>query len=282
MAAAGDFISPNDADFIDEPINPVVFGIELSPQIIGAVIAILGLAGVGYLFVKLVQPVAATNATLRADIATKEGQLVSQAQELQNIAKLEADLEAAMQRRRNVYSLFASEKTMDTLLLDINQRIESSNASLGGVRSQVTSRGIPAILVDAQLRSFTPGEKTVVEDGSLGEGVNGKVRRETYSVEFSGDFAQTQSILRNLERLEPLLMVRDFKIQSGEVVLETVIGAGGQVVIQPKTPITTSFQIDALMPTADADVPPDVSAPVVEAAPVEGAAPAEGEAVESE
>ncbi len=282
MAAAGDFISPNDADFIDEPINPVVFGIELSPQIIGAVIAILGLAGVGYLFVKLVQPVAATNATLRADIATKEGQLVSQAQELQNIAKLEADLEAAMQRRRSVYSLFASEKTMDTLLLDINQRIESSNASLGGVRSQVTSRGIPAILVDAQLRSFTPGEKTVVEDGSLGEGVNGKVRRETYSVEFSGDFSQTQSILRNLERLEPLLMVRDFKIQSGEVVLETVIGAGGQVVIQPKTPITTSFQIDALMPTADADVPPDVSAPVVEAAPVEGVAPAEGEAVEGE
>ena len=55
MAAAGDFNPSNDADFIDEPINPVVFGIELSPQIIGAVIAILGLAGVGYLFVKLVQ-----------------------------------------------------------------------------------------------------------------------------------------------------------------------------------------------------------------------------------
>ncbi len=284
MVATGDFIPSNDADFIDEPLNPVVFGIELSPQILGAIIAILGLAGVGYLFVKLVQPVAATNATLRTDIATKEGQLLSQAQQLQNIAKLEAELDAAMQRRRQVYSLFANEKTMDTLLLDVNQRIESSNASLGGVRSQVISRGIPAILVDAQLRSFTPGEKAVVEDGSLGQGVNGKLRRETYSVEFSGDFAQTQSILRNLERLEPLLMVRDFKIQSGEVVPETVIGAGGQVVIQPKTPITTSFSIDALMPTADADVPPNISAPAESAAPAEGeaAAPAEGEAVEGE
>lgn len=269
MAVAGDFIPSEDADFIDEPINPVIFGIELSPQIIGALIAILGLAGVGYLFVKMVQPVAETNATLRSDIAAKEGQLVSQAQQLQDIAKLEAELEAAMQRRRNVYGLFANEETMDTLLLDINQRIESSNASLGGVRSQVTSRGIPAILVDAQLKSFTPGEKAVVEDSSLGDGVNGKLRRETYSVSFSGDFAQTQSILRNLERLEPLLMVRDFSIDSGAIVPETVIGAGGQVVIQPKTPITTSFQIDALMPTADADVPPDVSAPV-EAEAVEG------------
>lgn len=261
MTVAGDFAPPNDADFIDEPLNPVVFGIELSPQIIGALIAILGLAGVGYLFVKVVQPVAATNATLRSDIAAKEGQLASQAQQLQNIALIEAELEAAMQRRRSVYSLFANEETMDTLLLDINQRIESSNASLGGVRAQVTSRGIPAILVDAQLQSFTPGEKAVVADGSLGEGVNGKLRRETYSVRFSGDFAQTQSILRNLERLEPLLMVRDFRIESGEVVPETVIGANGQVVIQPKTPITTSFEIDALMPTADADVPPDVSVP---------------------
>ena len=142
----------------------------------------------------------------------------------------------------------------------------------------MTSRGIPAILVDAQLRSFTPGEKVVVEDGSLGEGVNGKLRKETYSVEFSGDFAQTQSILRNLERLEPLLMVRDFKIQSGEAVPETSSGQGGQVVIQPKTPITTSFSIDALMPTADADVPPDVSPPPEPVAPVEGeaAAPLKG------
>lgn len=261
MAAAGDFIPSDDADFIDEPLNPVVFGIELSPQIIGVLIALLGLAGVGYLLFKVVLPVSATNATLRSDIVAKEGQLASQAQQLQDIARIEAELEAAMQRRRNVYSLFANEETMDTLLLDINQRIESSNASLGGVRSQVISRGIPAILVDAQLKSFTPGEKNVVEDSSLGDGVNGKLRRETYSVEFSGDFAQTQSILRNLERLEPLLMVRNFRISSDDEVPETVIGASGQVVIQPKTPITTSFEIDALIPTADADVPPDVSAP---------------------
>ena len=160
---------------------------------------------------------------------------------------------------------------MDTLLLDINQRIESSNASLNGVRNQVRERGIPPILLEAQLQSFAPGEKVVVEDGSLGEGINGKLKKETYNVQFSGDYAQTQSILRNLERLEPLLLVRDFSVTSSGDIPETVIGASGQVVVQPKIQITTSFEIDALIPTSDADVPPEIApAAAEEETPAEG------------
>ena len=267
MAALGDFVSPDDADFLDEPANPVVFGVEFTPTISGILLALLCIGGAAFLFVKQVQPVIEQNATLRTEIATKESQLVSQAQQLEDIAKIEAELEAAMQRRRNVYTLFANEKTMDTLLLDINQRIESSNAALSGVKNQVRERGIPPIVLEAQLESFSPGEKTVVSDSSLGAEINGKLRREVYGIRFSGDYAQTQSILRNLERLEPLLMVRDFSITSGGTVEETIIGADGQVTRRPKAKLTTSFQIDALMPTADADVPPEVSAP---AAPAEG------------
>ena len=107
MAAVGDFLPPDD-DFIDEPINPVIFGIELSPTIIGELIAVVGLAGAGYLLVKMVQPVAERNTTLRTEISTKEGQLLSQKQQLEDIAKIEAELAVAMQRRRNVYSLFAN------------------------------------------------------------------------------------------------------------------------------------------------------------------------------
>ena len=263
MAAVGDFIPPDDAEFIDEPVNPVIFGIELSPTIIGALIALIGIGGAVYAFVKVVKPVQVRNNELKQEIVTKTSQLSSQQQQLQNVAEIEADLEDAMERRRSVYSLFANEKTMDTLLLDVNQRIESTNASLSGVRNQVYSRGIPPILVEAQLRKFTPGDKAVVEDGSLGDQVNGKLKREVYSVEFSGDYAQTQSILRNLERLEPLLLVRGFSLNSGSVVEETVIGDSGQVVARPKTPITTSFDIEALMPTSDADVPPEIAPPPV-------------------
>lgn len=264
MAAVGDFIPPNDAEFLDEPTNPVVFGIELTPLILGVLIALVGLGGSVYGFIKLVQPVAEQNATLRQDINTKQGQLASQAQQLEDIAAIEAELEAAMQRRRNVYSLFANEETMDTLLLDINQRIEGSNASLSGIRAQVFERGIPPLLVEAKLEKFSPGDKGTIGDGSLGEQINGKLKRESYEVSFTGDFAQTQTVLRNLERLEPLLMVSDFQMNSAAPVEETVIGDSGLVIAQPKIPITTSFQIDALIPTADADVPPDVSAPPAE------------------
>ena len=261
MAAVGDFIPPDEADFLDEPANPVVFGIELTPLIIGIFLALIGLGGAVYGFIKLVQPVADTNTTLRQDIVTKEGQLSSQAQQLEDIVKIEAELEAAMQRRKNVYSLFANEGTMDTLLLDINQRIEGSNASLSGIRAQVFERGIPPLLVEAQLKEFAPGDKETVEDGSLGPEIDGKLKRERYSVSFTGDFAQTQSILRNLERLEPLLLVSEFEMDSDSPVAETVIGDDGLVVAKPKIPITTSFQLDALIPTADADVPPEIAPP---------------------
>lgn len=260
MTALGDF-SPDEADFIDEPTNPVVFGLEITPTMIGVLIALVGIGGAGYLYREKVMPVAEGNATLRTEIATKEDQLLSQAQALEDIAKIEAELAVAMQKRRNVYSLFANEDTMDTLLLDINQRIESSNATLNGIRNQVRARGIPPILLEAQLKSFTPGEKAVIADSSLGEGVNGKLKRENYSINFSADYAQTQSILRNLERLEPLLMVQNFSISSGQAVEETVIGSDGQVVSRPKARLETSFQIDALIPTADADVPPEVAPP---------------------
>lgn len=271
MAALGDFVPPEDGDYLDEPMNPVVFGVEFTPTIIGVLLALVGIGGAVYLFVKMVQPVSVQNNTLRTEIATKEGDLVSQAAQLENVAKLEAELEVAMQRRRNIYGLFANEETMDTLLLDINQRIDSTNAALAGVKNQVRSRGLPPLLLEAQLQSFVPGEKVVIEDSSLGADINGKLRREVYSIKFSGDYAQTQTILRNLERLEPLLMVRDFSINAGQEVAETVIGPTGEVIIVPKARLDTSFEIDALMPTADADVPPEVTLPAAEEeAPAEG------------
>ncbi|MEL7225499.1 MAG: hypothetical protein AAGL17_11720, partial [Cyanobacteria bacterium J06576_12] len=105
MAALGDFVPPEDADYLDEPMNPVVFGVEFTPTIIGILLALAGIGGAAYLFIKMVQPVAVQNDTLRTEISTKENDLISQAAQLQDIAKLEAELEVAMQRRRNIYGL---------------------------------------------------------------------------------------------------------------------------------------------------------------------------------
>jgi type IV pilus assembly protein PilO len=268
---AGDFIPAGNGNF-EEPVYPTVFGIELTPKVLGIVAALAGVGLSFFLFNKFAQPVRVTNQALKADIETKEAQLANQQQELEAIAKIEAELAQAMQQRRNVYSLFADPSSMDTLLLDLNQRIKNSNASLNSLRQQVQARGIPPILVEAKLRQFNPAGETVVTDGSLGDAVNNKLKKQTYSVQFSGDFAQTQAILRNIERLEPLLLISGFQMGAGEAVTETVIGANGQVVGQPKQSLNTTFQIDALIPTGDPNQPPAV-APAT-SAPVEGA-PAE-------
>ncbi|MEO0868228.1 MAG: hypothetical protein AAFY17_07220, partial [Cyanobacteria bacterium J06642_11] len=240
MTLSGDFI-PAEDDLYDEPSNPVVFGIELTPKVLGIIAAIAGVGLAIFLFQRFVQPVRLSNQELQADIDAKEQQLATQQQRLQEIAKLEEERDAALVQRRNVYSLFANEESMDTLLLDINQRIKNSNASIGAARNQVQARGIPPILVEAQLDSFVPSGEVVIDDGSLGEEVNGKLKRQTYNVQFSGDFAQTQSILGNVERLEPLLLMRDFSLGAGETVTETVLNAQGQVVGQPKQRINSTF-----------------------------------------
>ncbi|MBX2863984.1 MAG: hypothetical protein KTR27_10535 [Leptolyngbyaceae cyanobacterium MAG.088] len=260
MTLSGDFI-PAEDDLYDEPTNPVIFGIELTPKILGVLAALVGIGLAAYLFQRFARPVRQTNKELRDDITLKEEQLVNQEQELEEIAKLEEDRDAALAQRRNVYSLFADESSMDTLLLDLNQRIKNSNATIAERRNQIKSRGIPPILVEAQLNSFVPSGEAVVEDSSLGADVAGLLKRQTYSVEFEGEFAQTQAVLANVERLEPLLLLRDFSLSSAETVNETVLNAQGQVVPQPKERIRSKFELDALIPTGDPSVPPEIAPP---------------------
>ena len=270
MTLSGDFI-PAEDDLYDEPINPVVFGIELTPKILGILAALAGIGLAIFLFQRFVQPVRQSNQELRATIAEKEQQLATQAERLEEIARLEEARDVALVQRRNVYSLFADESSMDTLLLDINQRIKNSNAPIAAARNQVQARGIPPILVEAQLQSFVPSGESVIEDGSLGPDVDGKLKRQTYSVQFSGDFAQTQAILGNVERLEPLLLLRNFSLSAGAAVTETVLNNQGQVVGRPKQEINSTFEIDALIPTGDPNAPPEIAPPP----PPEGEVPEE-------
>ncbi|MEM9808492.1 MAG: hypothetical protein AAF959_24795 [Cyanobacteria bacterium P01_D01_bin.56] len=260
MTLSGDFI-PAEDDLYDEPSNPVVFGIELTPKVLGILAALAGIGLAIFLFQRFVQPVRQSNQELKTIIAEKEQQLETQAERLEEIAKLEEERDVALTQRRNVYSLFADESSMDTLLLDINQRIKNSNASIGSARNQIQARGIPPILVEAKLNSFIPNGEVVIEDSSLGEEVNGKLKRQTYDVQFSGDFAQTQSILGNIERLEPLLLMRDFSLGAQETVTETILNAQGQVVGLPKQRIRSTFAIDALIPTGDPNAPPEIAPP---------------------
>ena len=212
---------------------PVVFGITFTPKISGILIGVLGLAGAGYMFLNIVKPAwdsfvekQGTKAQLETEIQGKEARLKS-------IDELNDKLANAKKQQSEVWAVFANEKTLDTLLIDLNRLVEAGNAQLG------------RNAVKAKLKKFTPSSEGArpVTDGSLGPEVNGKLKRSSTQITISGTYEQTQSILRNIERLQPLLIVKDYQ---SDLVRENFQED------EPRrtgpTPINTTFKLEALVP----------------------------------
>ena len=118
-------------------------------------------------------------------------------------------------------------------MIDLNRLVEAGNAQLG------------RNAVKAKLKKFTPSSEGArpVTDGSLGPEVNGKLKRSSTQITISGTYEQTQSILRNIERLQPLLIVKDYQ---SDLVRENFQED------EPRrtgpTPINTTFKLEALVP----------------------------------
>ncbi|MDY6897066.1 MAG: pilus assembly protein PilO, partial [Cyanobacteriota bacterium] len=100
---------------------PVVFGITFTPKVSGILIGVLGLAGAGYMFLNILKPAwdnftekQGTKAQLETEIQGKEARL-------QSIDELNAKLAQAKTQQSKVWAVFANEKTLDTLLLDLNR-----------------------------------------------------------------------------------------------------------------------------------------------------------------
>lgn len=244
---------------VETPRYPTAFGITFTPRVGGIILALLGLLGATYLFAKVVQPEWERYQTLQAE----KGKIQ------QNIANLEAiqkqvdakkaELEQAKQQNKQVLNLFGDEKTLDTLLLDLNSFVKSRNGTL---------------------RVYSPGDTPqstdgIVNDGSLGPEVNGKLKRKTIAVELEGSFDQIQSIMRSFERLQSLLLVRDFKIERADdlVVLintdngKSVLGVRKRenqqkVIPGGKPTLKATFKLDALTPVKQEAPKPKATQPI--------------------
>jgi type IV pilus assembly protein PilO len=278
---AGDFI-PDDSGFESAPAYQTIFGIPMSPLVVGILCGLLGLGAAAYLFVNFVQPALQENQDLQAKVEEQENQLKQQDEIKKQVKEAKEQLVKVTQQKEQVMALFASPKDLDTLLLDVNKLIERNNAEFESatraklsncpawVQSQYNDvisyekfkNQIGDLVAQAKLNKFNPDTKAgaqLVTDSSLGAPLNGKLRRQSINVEFQGNFNQTQSIFRTIERLQPLLLVKrlDVKVGDGGSSAQTkslyeVEADTGQVRFltncQPDARITTAFQMDALMP----------------------------------
>ncbi len=252
MTFSDEYNFPNKGTEIQDS-SPVVFGITLTPTIIGAVVGLLGIAGAGYMLFSIAMPAWDNYQQLQ----TKRDQLTTDVTQkkiqAQQIGKVEADLVTAKQQQKQVLALFADEKSLDTLLLDTSRLIDSSNGQAFGNA------------IRAKMKRFVPtSEKPVlVEDSSFGVEVNNKLKRSIVNVEIEGNFEQTQSIMRNIERLQPLLLVKNYDSKlsapemSGDKENPVQIGIGK---------LTTTFALEALMPLTSEETA-DLAAKIAPAAP---------------
>lgn len=238
MTFSDDFITVGDGQdsYESAPSYPSLFGIQLTPQISGILIA-LGLGALAlYILTTYVMPVWQRYGELSTSRTQKQEQIAQKQAVLKQGEKLKTDLALAKQQQTEILGLFANEKTLDTLLLDLNRLVESGNATQ---QSGVT----------AQLQRFEPLNQTaeVISDSSYGAAANGKLKQRTVTLEFRGNYEQTQSILRNMERLQPLLIVKEYQSNLTQ-------NQSSQPGVVPLPTITTSFKLQALIPANPEEV----------------------------
>ncbi len=243
MAYSSDLID-NDISisqsFIAAPTYPSIFGITFSPPIVGIGLAAAGVAISGYLFVSFLQPQLAKNQELETKLAQTQEQIQQRQDNAKKIAAAEQSRDRVKAQKQVVVGLFASDKKLDTLLLDLNKLVN--------IRQGELQKFTP----DAPAASGGNGA-TVVTDSSLGAALNNKVKRKGVAIEVNGNFEQVQSILRTIERLDQLLLVKDFRADVDKSTQKIVVDAQGRIVPQPDAIIKTSFKIQALIPLSPAE-----------------------------
>lgn len=240
------------------PSYPTAFGITFTPRVGGIVVGVAGLLGAVYLAMNAVQPAWERYQALDNEVKTKQGQIKNQQQIQQEIAQAQKKLETAKQKNQQVLSLFPNQKTLDTLLLDLNNPVKST-------KGQLTSYE-PVI---QQATGSSSDTATAALPG------NGKLQQKTYNITLEGNFDQVQSIMRSLERLQSLLVVRDFKSELNDQQV-FLINDNGQATpafiskdtragaVQARPTLKTTFKLDALVPTSELEA--DRAAKATEAA----------------
>lgn len=234
MTFADDFLSDDDQGLgVD---YPEVFGITFTPVISGLALAAVGIAGAIYIYTSMLAPAKESYEEVKTQVTEKQGQLekIKSGDLDQQLNSLGQQLAQKKALKSKVIALFTNANDLETLLIDIN--------------SFVTARG-------ATMLNYRPDSQIVViQDGSLGNAVNGKLKRKSISLEIEGTFGQTQALLNDLERLQPLLIVKNYNSQVSQKAPVVVSVSQKAVIPTQATKLKTRLNIDAILPLSQQEL----------------------------
>lgn len=285
MTMSEDFASKDDP-LAPEPAK--VFGLPM-PTFLAGLFGVGGLLLSGWLLMNVVLPLKDATDTVTSEVQEGKRRLEQRGQIEADLEQAKADLVKVERQQQQVMSLFASERDLRTVLLDLNQLIERNNAGVMAAR-QAKLANCPAeirqqyanlasqqrleeeilkgpLVAEAKLETFKPDENgiqvitadDVAKTTYLKSPLVGQLRRQTIEVSFEGNFSQAQSIFRTIERLRPLFIVTDLKVvrknpvgggQLDGIYAVTPSGVEFLSNCQPEVVTVASFKMDALLPLA--------------------------------
>jgi type IV pilus assembly protein PilO len=228
MTLADDFISEDGSDLAAD--YPSAFGITFTPIVSGIALAVLGIVGAGYIFMNMVKPALESYEQVKSQQQEKQNQInrLKSGDIQQQIATLNGELQAEQQLKSRILSLFTNEKDLNTLLLDLSSFITANQG---------------------KLINYTPeSSPVIIQDGSLGNEVNGKLKKTSIALEIEATFPQTQAILRDLERLQPLLVVQSYSSKVSQPPAAVLSVSTGELVPSKEAKLQTQLKLDAILP----------------------------------
>ncbi|MBL1211352.1 type II and III secretion system protein [Geminocystis sp. GBBB08] len=234
---------PQDGDFGGSDY-PEAFGITFTPKVIGITMGVGGFLIAAYLFWSQVLPVWGELSQLNKQKQEKESQLLqlSSSQLNQIIAKKQNELKEITDLKDDVLKLFATDKVLDTLLLDINKFTTFSNVTMN---------------------SFVPNpDRETIADDSFGSLATNNLQVKTYNLDLEGSFNELLPFLQDLERLQPLLVVKNLNtsiLNPPQYLLEN-----NQLITVGQPKLKTSITIQAVFPELQPPAPAEGEKPPAE------------------
>lgn len=227
------------ADFEENTGGVVLFGQTLSAKTLGIALGVIGIAGAGYIFLNFVQPLWTTIDTTKAGIETKRVSISEKNAQIKQKSDLPQKVATAKEKSEVVFSLLPSTDTIDTLLIDLNKLIQSSATNQAQLSGNL-------------LESFSPTPPTALVP-------QGQYRTQTLNIQFSSGYNDLITILRSIESLRTLVIVRDLQLTKRQTV--TLRNPGNLTPAQQKAQIErlppvlgVTFKLVANIPASEEEV----------------------------
>jgi type IV pilus assembly protein PilO len=218
-----------------------LFGMTLTSKVLGIGLAVIGVGLAGYGVTQFVIPKNEEIQNNTKSIEAKKTSVADLDKKLKSKGDVNQRVEAANVKNKYVLSLLPSVDSIDTLVRDINAQVP---------KTIVVSLPPFSFDLEGTLQEFTP--KGVVDTAQY--------RTYSYGISFDSTFPEMLKTIQNIERLKPLLIVKDLTLTKKAIPPDLFKLPGNipedkkkQILDNFPPVLTTKFTLIAYVPFTDAE-----------------------------